>query len=206
MTPAWTAWLAGFDVPLGATPWPIRLVVAGLAVVVAGRGAALERHGLRLAVALAGALAAVAWMHDGTQFPRIHDPFVWTGAMAIGAAGALWVEHLHFRLGLFVAGLVSGAVWGMATATAAHADDATAWVSALACTAALTLPWVFETVPRWLSPFLAAPALAWAAGWSDQLPALVAVWVMGLAAQWFTGPSNIVLDRPPPSLYRTPRT
>jgi hypothetical protein len=68
------------------------------------------------------------------------------------------------------------------------------WAGVSALIVGGALPWVFETIPRFLSPIVGAVGLAWAIGWPSSLPLLVGLWAIGVVIQMFTGPVHVDLE------------
>lgn len=181
--------------PTPAATW-LRVVVGLVGLALLGWGAAMRAHGVRLAIAQAGLLVAVAVVH-ATEDPHLYEPSAFAGACLLGAAVALWIQRLvSFRLGLGIAGLVAGGVAGATLRDTFGLVDAPWPVPGVAIVGAVAIPWVFETFPRVCSAALGAAGLAWAVGFVHSLPLLLGAWLLGTLVQLFTGPQTVDLGGP----------
>lgn len=182
-------------------PWALRGVLLVVAVTVLVGGGRFERHGVRLTVALTGALAALAAVQLGPALPVLpggpRDQAV-AGLALIGVAGALWIEALAARAALVLSGFVAGVLLALSAQPVFASAPGPAWTLVPGLVAAFSIPWVYETAPRVVSPLLAAPVVVWALGLGGAGPlglvGVAALWGLGVTAQWFTGPEQVWIE------------
>jgi hypothetical protein len=181
-------------------PWAVRGTVLAAGAVSLFAGGRLQRHGVRIAVALAGALLAVAAVQLGPALPALPGgprAQVVAGIALVGVAVALWIELLAARAALVLAGFVAGVLIGLAATPVFASEPGPAWTLLPGLAAAFSVPWVYETAPRVVSPLLATPAVGWAVGLGGAGPlglvGLAALWGLGVTAQWFTGPDHVTI-------------
>jgi hypothetical protein len=180
--------------PVDGAPLALRIVLAVLALLLLLLGGRLGRHGPRVAVVMAGALCAVAGIAASHAPERYMQPWAFAGLVTIGTAVALWLEQLGYRAALFVAGVVVGAMYGVALREAFDAVGSPWFVGLGALVVGIGLPWVFETVPRLCAPLVGSAGVAWALGYPASLPLLIGAWGLGVTVQMFTGPAALDLE------------
>jgi hypothetical protein len=186
--------LGQLEFPVEGAPVALRILVALLGLLLIGAGTRLALHGPRVAVVLAGALASVAGIDLAETPARYYEPWAFVGIVCIGAAIALWLEKLGYRAALFVAGVVTGAMYAVALRDAFGATGSPYWAGVGAIVVGIVLPWVFETIPRVCSPLVGAAGFAWAVGHPASLPLLLGCWGVGVTVQMFTGPAELDLE------------
>lgn len=185
--------LAALGLGAEGVPWLARgpLLLAGLALVLLG--GRLGRHGARLSVGAASALFVAALLQHSIELPEVGQSRTVPGLLLVGAGLGLWIEALSVRAGLVLSGWVAGALVALAVQVTFGFAPSVWWPFGGALLGGFSVPWVYEAAPRFVSPLLGAPVVAWAVGYPDVLPLLAALWGIGVTLQIFTGPAEIVL-------------
>lgn len=201
----WARFLAG-GLPVDGVPYAVRALVGLVGLAVLLGGGRFGRHGLRLAVAACGALLGAAFVGLAFEVPAPGAARTITGLLLAAAGALLWIEALSWRVALIVVGFVAGAWLGQDLAEVGGASLPAAVPLGLGLAFAVAAPWVYEPATRFVSPLLAAPAVAWAVGSVGGIVLLVALWGAGVTVQLFTGPAFVDMRPiPSPADWRRPR-
>lgn len=157
------------------------------AVVLLLWGERLGRLGLPCAAFVGGVtLAQWALTHPPPPYTIPTQPEIHVGVLMLAGVVGMWCDLLHARLGLALAGAMTGA-----TVAACLLPELTGWA---ALGGAMVLPWVYETSLRGASSLVGVAALVWVGAGRLLGPWVVVAWALGVLWQLFAGPSTHAAD------------
>lgn len=165
-------------------PIPLRVLVGAIGALLLVAGARVYRtalFGSAFALGAVGAGLALAWA--GTVVVALARPEVLAlGAILAGVAVAGVVKLAH-RIGLIAVGGVAGVALGAGVGDLVGGGAVLWGPVAGALVGALAFPFLFQTLLKFLTPFVGAVCITYAAGRPDQLWLLGLLWGVGIVIQ-----------------------
>jgi hypothetical protein len=177
-----------------ASPAVVRLLVGAAGGVLLLAGARVYRSAIGLAAFGAGAIVTLALMLAlGEAIPELRQPTVVGVGSLVGGGLGIVLGRLAHRLALAAVGGLAGATLGVALYAAIGpllgADGATPWWILLigAVVGALTMPAIFASLLKLVTPAVGAVLVAWALGMPSHALLLLGLWCLGVAVQLASG-------------------